>query len=52
MEPEQANQFLDAVRGSKYYLLYSLELVTGLRLGEIVALRCENVHLETTSLVD
>lgn len=44
--PEQANQFLEAVKKSKYYPLYSLELITGLRLGEIVALRWENINLE------
>lgn len=44
--PEQANQFLELVRSTKYYPLYSLELVCGLRLGEIVALRWENVHLD------
>ncbi len=44
--PEQANQFLEAVKKSKYYPMYSLELITGLRLGEIVALRWENINLE------
>jgi integrase len=43
--PEQANQFLETVKNYKHYLLYSLELITGLRLGEIVALRWENVFL-------
>lgn len=44
--PEQANTFLESVRESKYYPLYALELVSGLRLGEIVALRWENVDFE------
>lgn len=44
--PEQADQFLESVKGSKYYLLYALVLVTGLRLGEVIALRWENVDLE------
>lgn len=43
---DEAKQFLEKVRTSKYYLLYSLELITGLRLGEIVALRWENVNLD------
>ncbi len=44
--PEQVNRFLEAIKNTKHYLLYSLELTTGLRLGEIVALRWENVNLE------
>lgn len=44
--PEQANQFLEAVKETKHYPLYVLELITGLRLGEIVALRWENVNLD------
>ena len=43
--PEQANLFLESVRGSKYYPLYALVLVSGLRLGEVIALRNENVDL-------
>lgn len=44
--PEQANQFLEAVKETKHYPLYVLEMITGLRLGEIVALRWENVDLD------
>ncbi len=48
--PEQANQFLEFTKDSKYYPLYALELVTGLRLGEIIALRWENVDLDKKQL--
>lgn len=44
--PDQAIQFLDSVKNTKYYLLYSIALVSGLRLGEIIALRWENIDLE------
>lgn len=45
--PEQAKEFLNLVKDDKYYPLYCLELETGLRLGEIIALRWENVDLKT-----
>ena len=48
--PEQANLFLESVKGSKYYSLYALVLVLGLRLGEAVALRWENVDLEAKTI--
>jgi integrase len=44
--PEQANLFLESIRRSKYYPLYTLVLVTGLRLGEVIALRWDCVDLE------
>ncbi len=40
--PEQANLLLEWVRGSKYYPLYALVLVSGLRLGEVIALRWDS----------
>lgn len=44
--PDQANLFLDSIKESKYYPLYALVLVTGLRLGEVIALRWECVNFE------
>lgn len=44
--PDEVNKFLETVRKTKYYTLYTLEIITGLRLGEIVALRWENVDLD------
>lgn len=49
--PEQANQFLESVKESKYYPLYALVLVTGLRLGEVIALRWENVDLDNKKII-
>ena len=48
--PEEANEFLDSIKQSKYYPLYSLELTTGLRLGEIIALRWENVDFDKSTI--
>lgn len=48
--PEEANRFLASIDNSKYYLLYSLELVTGLRLGEIVALRWEDIDFDKKTI--
>jgi len=48
--PTEANKFLDTIKQSKYYPLYSLELVTGLRLGEIIALRWENVDFDKSTI--
>lgn len=48
--PEEANRFLDSVKSSKYYPMYSLELVTGLRLGEIIALRWENIDFDKMTI--
>lgn len=48
--PDQANLFLESVKGSKYYPLYALVLVTGLRLGEAIALRWECVDLDAKTI--
>lgn len=44
---QKFNLCIILVKDDKYYPLYCLELETGLRLGEIIALRWENVDLET-----
>lgn len=47
---EQADLFLEAARGRRYYALYVLALTTGLRQGELFGLTWRNVDFETSSL--
>lgn len=44
---EQARNFLDIARGDRLYPLYVLAVTTGLRQGELFALRWSDVNLET-----
>ncbi len=44
--PEQVNLFLDAATGDRLYALYVVAVHTGLRFGELAALRWESVNLE------
>jgi integrase len=46
LTPEQARDFLDAVRGDRLEALYSVGLALGLRQGEILGLRWADVDLE------
>ncbi len=43
--PEQARQFLDSQNGDRLYPLWAFLLGSGLRIGELVWLRWENVNL-------
>lgn len=43
---KQAETFLKAIRENRLYGLYLLAITTGMRVGEICALRWENVNLE------
>ena len=58
MKVEQARRFLDSTQGDRLYALYYLALVTGLRRGELLGLRWQDVDLDlaflrvTQSLVD
>jgi integrase len=42
---DQLRAFLEAARGSRFYLAYALGLATGLRIGEVLALRWADVDL-------
>jgi integrase len=50
LTPEQARTLLDATRGDRLEALYILALSTGLRQGELLALRWEDVELEDAVL--
>jgi integrase len=43
--PEQARAFLDAARGERLYALFHLGLVTGMRRGELLGLRWQDLEL-------
>jgi integrase len=47
LTPTQARVFLDAVRGDRLEALYSVGVALGLRQGEILGMRWEDVDLET-----
>ena len=47
---EQARAFLIGVRGDRFEALYTLALSTGMRQGELLALRWEHVNLEESAL--
>ena len=47
---EQADQFLAAAEQSKYYALYVLALTTGMRRGELFALKWDDVDLDAEAL--
>jgi integrase len=49
-DPEEARQFLDAVRGDRLEALYSVALAVGLRQGEALGLRCEDVDFDRRTL--
>jgi integrase len=46
LTPEQARALLEAARGDRYEALYVLALHTGLRQGELLSLKWEDVELE------
>ena len=50
LSPEQARAFLEAVRGDRLEALYALALHRGLRQGEMLGLRWEDVDLEAGTL--
>jgi integrase len=50
LSPEQARQVLEAARGDELEALWTVALTTGLRQGELLALRWPDVDLESGSL--
>jgi integrase len=50
LSEEQARQFLQAAAGERFYVLYVLALTTGMREGELLALRWQDVDLEQALL--
>lgn len=50
LTPVQAGQFLDAITGTRFEALFVLAISTGLRQGEILALRWQDVDLDSGKL--
>ena len=50
LSPEEATRFLDAARETDYYVYFSTLLYTGLRRGELLALRWRNMDLDDGTL--
>jgi integrase len=50
LDPDQARQFLDAVRGDRLEALYTVALALGLRQGEALGLRWRDVDLDAGAL--
>lgn len=48
---EQAARFLEGARDTRYYLLYALLMGTGLRLGEALTLRWQDIDINAGVLV-
>ena len=46
LSPEEARELLDAVRGDRFEALYVLAVTTGMRQGELLAMRWSDVDLE------
>jgi integrase len=46
LSPEEAQRFLEAVEGDRFYALYVLAITCGLRQGELLGLTWENVDLD------
>jgi integrase len=50
LSPEQARAFLEAAQGDRFAALYTLALSTGMRQGEMLALRWRDVDLEAGTI--
>jgi len=50
LTPDEARAFLDAMKGDRLEALYAIALTMGLRQGEVLGLRWQDVDLETADL--
>ena len=50
LSPEQARGFLDAAKGERFEALYTAALAVGLRMGEALGLRWQDVDLDRRTL--
>ena len=50
LTPEQARQLLDAAKGDRFEAIFTVALSLGLRLGEIIGLRWQDVDLNAGTL--
>lgn len=50
LTPREADHFLEVTYGSRWYTLWALMLHTGLRPGEAIAIRWQDIHWDTKSL--
>jgi integrase len=50
LSPTEARRFLEAIRGDRLEALYTVALALGLRQGEALGLRWQDVNLETGTL--
>jgi integrase len=50
LSPEEVHRFLEVAKGDRLYALYVLAIATGLRQGELFALRWEDIDLKTHRL--
>jgi len=50
LSPTEARRFLDAARGERFEALYVLAITTGMRQGELPALRWQDVDLENATI--
>lgn len=50
LTPEEQKKFIDALNGERMKMLFLVSLTSGLRIGELCALKWENVNLEEGTL--
>lgn len=50
LTPEEVRRFLDAAQGDRFYALYVVAITCGLRLGELLGLRWEDINFDEGTL--